>query len=136
MALLNKVFLMGNLTRDVDLRTMPGGNTVCDFGLAVSRKFITNGRQQTEVCFVNISVWGKTAEICKQNLSKGSRVFVEGRLRFEQWESRTGGGTRSKLSVVAENVQFIDTDKYDDGAGSGLQSLGSLLKESGVINDD
>lgn len=127
---------MGNLTRDVDLRTMPGGNTVCDFGLAVSRKFITNGRQQTEVCFVNISVWGKTAEICKQNLSKGSRVFVEGRLRFEQWESRTGGGTRSKLSVVAENVQFIDTDKYDDGAGSGLQSLGSLLKESGVINDD
>lgn len=127
---------MGNLTRDAELRTMPGGNTVCDFRLAVSRKFITNGRKQTEVCFVNISVWGKTAEICKQNLSKGSRVLVEGRLRFEQWESRTGGGTRSKLSVVAENVQFIDTDKYDDGVERGLQSLGFPLNESGVIDDD
>lgn len=114
MASLNKVFLWGNLTREVDLRHTQDGNAVCDFGLAVSRKFTVNGQQQEEVCFVDISVWGKTAENCKQYLSKGSQVIVEGRLKLEQWEDRNGGGKRSKLKVQAENVQFVGGRREDN----------------------
>lgn len=114
MASLNKVLLLGNLSREVDLRHTQGGNAVCEFGLAVSRKFTSNGQQQEEVCFVDIEVWGKIAENCKQYLSKGSQVAVEGRLKLEQWEDRNGGGKRSKLKVLAENVQFIGSRRDDN----------------------
>ncbi len=115
MASLNKVFLWGNLTREVDLRHTQTGDAVCEFGLAVSRKFTSNGQQQEEVCFVDISAWGKTAENCKQYLSKGSQVMVEGRLKLDQWEDRNGGGKRSKLKVQAENVQFVGSRREDNG---------------------
>ena len=105
MASLNKVFLLGNLTRDPDLRYTPSGSAVCEFGIAVSRRFSANGAEQDEVCFVDIVVWSKQAENCKQYLSKGSPALIEGRLQFDQWEDRNGGGKRSRLRVLAERVQ-------------------------------
>lgn len=107
MASLNKVFLLGNLTRDPDFRNTSSGSAVCDFGLATTRRFMANGQQQEETCFVDITVWGKPAENCNKYLSKGSQVMIEGRLKFDQWEDRNGGGKRSKLIVIAEVVQFI-----------------------------
>lgn len=111
MASLNKVFLLGNLTRDPDLRYTPSGSAVCEFGLAVSRRFSANGADQEEVCFVDIIVWSKQAENCKQYLSKGSPALIEGRLQFDQWEDRNGGGKRSRLRVLAERVQFVGTPR-------------------------
>lgn len=106
MASLNKVYLIGNLTRDPDLRGTPGGSSVCTLGIAVNRRYTVNGQERDETVFVDVEVWGKTAEVCHRNLAKGSSVMIEGRLKLDQWEDRNGG-KRSKLSVVAENVQFI-----------------------------
>ena len=118
MASLNKVFLLGNLTRDPDLRYTPSGAAVCEFGLAVSRRFSANGAEQDEVCFVDIVVWSKQAENCKQYLSKGSPALIEGRLQFDQWEDRNGGGKRSKLSVVADQVTFIGPRRDNPQGGN------------------
>lgn len=114
MASLNKVFLLGNLTRDPDLRYTPSGAAVCEFGIAVSRRFSANGAEQDEVCFVDIVVWSKQAENCKQYLSKGSPALIEGRLQFDQWEDRNGGGKRSRLRVLAERVQFVGSPRRND----------------------
>lgn len=117
MASLNKVFLLGNLTRDPDLRGFPNGQSVCDLRLAVSRRFVSNGQDQEETCFVDVVVWGKAAGNCRQYLSKGSQVMVEGRLQLDTWEDRNGGGQRSRLRVVAENIQFMSR-RRDDAAGA------------------
>ena len=116
MASLNKVFLLGNLTRDPDLRYTPSGAAVCEFGIAVSRRFSANGAEQDEVCFVDIVVWSKQAENCKQYLSKGSPALIEGRLQFDQWEDRNGGGKRSRLRVLAERVQFVGAPRRNDNS--------------------
>lgn len=120
MAYLNKVFLLGNLTREPDFRGLPSGQSVCTLGLAVNRRFMSsNGQEQEEPCFVDVAVWGKAAQNCRQYLSKGSQVMVEGRLRLETWEDRNGGGRRSRLSVVAENVQFMNRrNREDNGSGN------------------
>ena len=108
MASFNKVILIGNLTRDPDLRTTQNGTAICDLGLAVNRRWRDqSGRDQEETTFVDVSVWGRSAENCAQYLQKGAPVLVEGRLRLEQWEDRNGGGKRSRLTVVAEVVQFL-----------------------------
>ena len=117
MASLNKVFLLGNLTRDPDLRGFSNGQNVCDLGLAVSRRFMSNGQEQEETCFVDVVVWGKAAANCRQYLSKGSQVMVEGRLQLDSWEDRNGGGRRTKLRVVAENIQFMNR-RRDDVSGN------------------
>ena len=117
MASLNKVFLLGNLTREPDLRAFPNGQSVCDLRLAVSRRFTSNGQEQEETCFVDVVVWGKAANNCRQYLSKGSQVMVEGRLQLDTWEDRNGGGQRSRLRVVAENIQFMSR-RRDDGDAS------------------
>ena len=117
MASLNKVFLLGNLTRDPDLRGFPNGQSVCDLRLAVSRRFTSNGQEQEETCFVDVVVWGKAASNCRQYLSKGSQVMIEGRLQLDTWEDRNGGGQRSRLRVVAEHVQFMNR-RREDGAPS------------------
>jgi single-strand DNA-binding protein len=106
MANLNKVFLMGNLTRDPELRYTPSGIAVVNFGMAVNRRFTdANGEKKEDVCFVRITVFGKQAETCNQYLSKGNPVFVEGRLQYRSWESE--GQKRNSLDVVAERVQFL-----------------------------
>ena len=114
MASLNKVFLLGNLTKEPDLRAFPNGQSVCDLRLAVSRRFTSNGQEQEETCFVDVVVWGRAANNCRQYLSKGSQVMVEGRLQLDTWEDRNSGGQRSRLRVVAENIQFMSR-RRDEG---------------------
>jgi len=107
MANLNKVFLIGNLTRDPELRYVPSGTAVANFGLATNRVYTTSsGEKKQETCFVRIVVWGKMAEVCGEYLSKGSPVFIEGRLQYRAWDS-PNGEKRSMLEVQAERVQFL-----------------------------
>ena len=116
MASLNKVFLLGNLVRDPDLRGLPNGQSVCELRMAVSRRYTNGSGQEVEdTCFVDVVVWGKSAKNCKQYLAKGSQVMVEGRLQLDQWEDRNGGGTRSRLRVIAEQVQFMSRRSNNDG---------------------
>ena len=106
MASFNKVLLMGNLTRDPELRYTASGAAVASFGLAVNRKFKQGEEWKDEVCFVDITVWAKQGENCAQYLHKGSLVFLEGRLNYQTWEA-DGGQKRNKLEVVAYNIQFL-----------------------------
>jgi len=119
MASLNKVLLIGNLTRDPELRYIPSGTAVAKFGLAVNRDYTdrASGEKKESVCFVDITVWGKQAEICNQYLSKGRPVFLEGRLEFSSWETKEGD-KRNKLEVVAERVQFLGGRKDGEGGGA------------------
>lgn len=106
MASLNKVFLIGNLTRDPEVRYLPSGMAVADLRLAVSRRFKgQNGEDRDETCFVNVAVWGRQGETCGQYLTKGSPLLVEGRLQYEEWERE--GQKQSRLRVVAERTQFL-----------------------------
>ena len=98
---LNKVFLMGNLTRDPEMRTLPSGTTVCAFGVAVNRQFVNAaGVTQEEVCFIDVSAFGRSGEVVAQYLRKGSPIFVEGRLHFEQWDERETGSKRCMLAAT------------------------------------
>ena len=107
MANLNKVFLIGNLTRDPELRYLPDGRPVCNFGIAVNRTYITSNKEKKEeVCFLRIVVWGKQAESCSQYLNKGRSVFIDGRLQSRSWETPSGE-KRSALDIIAERVQFL-----------------------------
>ncbi|MFH1791134.1 MAG: single-stranded DNA-binding protein [Candidatus Omnitrophota bacterium] len=106
-ASLNRVFLMGNLTRDPELRYIPSGTAVASFTLAVNRTFTgQSGEKKDEVAFIRIVVWGRRAEVCGEYLSKGSPVFVEGRLRTRSWKT-PDGQARSAMEVVAQSVQFL-----------------------------
>ena len=106
MASLNRVILLGNLTRDPELRYVPSGAAVTSFGLAMNRTFTTqSGEKKEEVCFVNVVVWGKQAESAGQYLNKGSLVLIEGRLTYRTWEQV--GQKRSILEVRADRVQFL-----------------------------
>lgn len=108
MMTLNRVMLAGNLTRQPDLRETPSGATVANFGLAMNERYTSRqGEEREDVCFVDVEVWGKQAEMCGQYLSKGNPAFVEGRLRCDRWEDRGTGQTRSRLVVRAERVQFL-----------------------------
>jgi single-strand DNA-binding protein len=108
MANFNKVYLMGNLTRDPEMRVTPKGTAICQFGLAVSRSWKDeSGQVREEATFVDIEAWGKQGETISKYCTKGRPLFVEGRLRFDQWEDKTSGQKRSKLKVVLENFQFI-----------------------------
>lgn len=117
MANLNKVLLIGRLTRDPELRYTPSGAAVADFGLAINRFFKgKDGNRQEETAFVDVAAWGKTGELVSQYLKKGRQAFIEGHLRFEQWTSKEGQ-KRSKLTVVAESVQFLDSKEAGGGGG-------------------
>lgn len=105
MASVNKVFLMGNLTRDPEIRYLTSGTPVATFGLAVNKKYKSGEEWKEEVCFVDISVFGKQAEACSTYLQKGSQAFIEGELHFSSWEKE--GQKKSKLDVRATNVQFL-----------------------------
>src|SRR5262245_44060618 len=120
MASFNRVVLLGNLTRDPQLRYLPSQTPVVDFGMAMNRKFKTqSGEQRDETTFVDCSAFGRTAEIINQYCRKGNMLFVEGRLRYEQWEDKQGGGKRSKLSVHVENVQLMPRGSGGGGPESG-----------------
>ena len=121
MASLNKVLLMGNLTRNPEIRYTPGGSAVCEFGMAMNRRFMqANGQEKDETCFVDITVWGKQAESSSRFLQKGSSVFVEGRLVYDQWTEKETGNKRSRLRIYAERVQFLDRrDQAGQPGGEG-----------------
>jgi single-strand DNA-binding protein len=115
----NRVILIGNLTREPELRYTPNNTAVTDLGLAVNRNYQDgSGEWQEDTAFVDVTVWGRQAENASQYLDKGSRVFIEGRLTFDQWEN-DAGENRSKLSVTAEKVEFLDSAEQSDGPESG-----------------
>jgi single-strand DNA-binding protein len=115
MASYNKVHLMGNLTRDPQLKYLPSQTQVVEFGIACNRKFKSaTGEDREEVTFVDVSAFGKTAELINQYFTKGKPIFIEGRLKYDTWEDKQGGGKRSKLTVVAENIVFLP--RGDSGA--------------------
>lgn len=108
MANLNRVLLIGNLTRDPELRYVPSGTAVTNFSIAVNRLYTAqSGEKKKETCFIRIVVWGKMAEICGEYIGKGSSVFVEGRLQSRSWET-SDGQKRNTIEVVANSVQFLD----------------------------
>jgi len=119
MATLNKVFLIGNLTRDPELKYTANGTGVTKFGLAVNRKYNSqDGEKKEDTCFVDITAWDKLAEACSEHLSKGRLVFVEGRLQYQSWES-DDGTKRSKLEVIAQNIQFLGGKQENGGETDG-----------------
>ena len=128
MANFNKVLLMGNLTRDPELRFTSSGSALAKFGLAVSRKYKSGEEWKEDVCFVDITVWGKLAENCAEYLSKGRPVFIDGRLQFSTWET-DDGQKRSKLEVVANMVQFLGQ------GGGGKQGMGADTEDVPVKDD-
>jgi len=129
----NKVLLMGNLTRDIEVRYLPKTNTaVAKIGLAVNHRFRTqSGEDREEVTFVDCEAFGKTAETMGQYLKKGRPVFIEGRLKLDQWDDKQSGEKRSKMKVVVEEFRFIDSGGGgggggdDEGAGGRRQPAGA-----------
>ena len=129
MASFNKVILMGNLTRDPELRYTPSGAPVCNFDLAVNRSYTTQGgERRDEVCYITIVVWGKQAETCGEYLGKGRTVLVDGHLQQRSWETPEGQ-KRSKHEVVAERVQFLGPRKAAPVAGGPGGGPGSVEDE-------
>lgn len=125
---LNRVMLMGNLTRDVELKYTAGNQALANLGIAVNRKYKTAaGEEREDVTFVDCEAWGKTAEVMGKYLSKGRPVYVEGRLKLDQWEKE--GVKHSKLRVVVESFQFIDSKAGGGGGGGGGE--GGSSEESG-----
>jgi single-strand DNA-binding protein len=121
MANFNKVYLIGNLTRDPELRVTPKGTAICQFGLAVNRQFKDeSGATRDETTFVDIEAWGRQGETISKYCTKGRPLFVEGRLKFDQWEDKTSGQKRSRLKVVLEGFQFLG----GRGEGGGAPSSG------------
>ena len=108
MANLNKVHLIGNLTRDPELRHTPKGTAVAEFGLAINRVWYDDNKQkQEETTFVDVTLWGRTAEVAQKYLFKGNPCYIEGRLSLETWEDKTTGQKRSKLKVIGESLQLL-----------------------------
>lgn len=108
MASVNKVMLLGNLTRDPEIRYTPKGTAVTDLGMAVNRvRTGDNGERIEEVTYVDVTLWGRQAELAGQYLGKGRPVFIEGRLQLDQWDDKQSGQKRSRLRVVGENMQFL-----------------------------
>jgi len=119
----NKVILVGNLTRDVELKYTPSGTAIAKFGIATNRTYkdAMTGENKQETMFIDITVFGRSAEVANQYLKKGRRVLIEGRLVLDQWVDSTGQ-KRSRHSIVAEKVQFMDTKSESENSGYNYQS--------------
>ena len=140
MANFNKVFLMGNLTRDPEVRTTPSGLKIAKFGMAVNRRYRTRDEEtKEETTFVDMDAFGNQAEIIERYCQKGSPLFVEGRLRLDQWETKTGD-KRSKLSVVVENFQFLgrgqDGSDAPTSASAGAPAPGAVAPPKPATGSD
>jgi single-strand DNA-binding protein len=135
MASLNKVFLIGNLTKPPELRYTPSGTAGADLRLAVNRNYTTQGGEKREdTCFLTVVVWGKQAESCGEYLDKGSPILVEGRLQTREWEAKDGG-KRTVIEVVAERVQFMGRGRATAPA-TVAASAEPFAEEAGSGNDD
>jgi single-strand DNA-binding protein len=142
MGTMNRVFLMGNLTRAPELRKTPTGIAVSDLGLAVNEKYRSKSGEMVEsVCFADVVVWGQQAETCGQYLGKGSPVMVEGRLQLDQWKTDSGEN-RSRLRVRADRVQFLGKPRQGSSLDGGNdraeanQAQGATIAGNGGSNDD
>lgn len=115
---LNKTFLMGNITRDIEVKYTPGGTAVCEVGLAVNRSWFDKNanERKEEVTFVDCTLFGKQAELAGQYLAKGRPVFFEGRLKLDSWDDKQTGQKRSKMRVIVEEMQFLGTGKSSGGS--------------------
>ena len=119
MASFNKVILLGNLTRDPEVRYTPKGSAVCDLGLAVNRTYtLDNGEKREEVTFVDVVLWARLAEIAGEYLKKGRPVFIEGRLQLDTWDDKQSGQKRSKLRVIGETMQLLGSRPSGGGESS------------------
>jgi single-strand DNA-binding protein len=126
MGSLNRVYLMGNLTREVEMRSTPSGMAVADLGVAVNERYRNKEGQEVEkTCFADVVVWGRQAETCERYLAKGSGVLVEGRLQLDRW-STEAGEKRSRLRVRADRVQFVGRPR-----GNGVEPGAGLVSPSG-----
>ncbi|MFG0319640.1 MAG: single-stranded DNA-binding protein [Planctomycetota bacterium JB042] len=140
---LNKVFLMGRLTRDPEQRFISSGQAVTNLGVAINRTFTTNGEKREETTFVDVEAWGQRGDLIAKYLKKGNPIFIEGRLKFDTWESKEGE-KRSKLRVVLDNFQFIGggaqrTDSQEeqlDPSHFGIDPSGGGAAEAGGGGDD
>src|SRR5436190_13857643 len=138
MASFNKVILLGNLTRDPEVRYTPKGSAVCDLGIAVNRVYTTDsGERREEVTYVDVVLWARLAEIAGEYLKKGRAVFIEGRLQMDTWEDKQTGQKRSRIKVVGENMQFVDSrrdgggDEEGGGGGGGNYSRPAQSRPAG-----
>jgi single-strand DNA-binding protein len=120
----NRVIMLGNLTRDIELRYLQSGTAVASTAIATNRRFKNQmGEQQEEVCFVDITFFGRTAEIANQYLGRGRKVLIEGRLKLDQWTDQNGN-KRSKHSIVVENLQMVDSKNSSESGYQQQQSGG------------
>jgi len=120
----NKIIQAGNLTRDIELRYSQSGTGIAKTAIATTRKFTSNGEKKEEVCFVDITFFGRSAEVANQYLRKGSKVLIEGRLQFDQWVDQwvdQNGGKRSKHSISVETMQMLDSKSDNQTQGGGSQ---------------
>jgi len=138
MASVNKVILIGNITRDPEIKYIPKGTAVTDLGLAVNRRYsIEGGGRREETVFIEITFWGRQAEVASEFLKRGSTVYVEGRLQMDTWEDKQTGQKRSRLRVVAENFQLLwgrqggpaSPQHFEDASSFPGQPPASSLKE-------
>jgi single-strand DNA-binding protein len=126
MANLNKVMLIGNLTRDPELRHTPKGTAVSEISMAINRVWNNDqGQKQEETTFVEVTLWGRQAELAQQYLTKGRPVYIEGRLNLDTWDDKETGKKRSKLRVIGENMQFLSSGTSAGGGGGGSSERSS-----------
>jgi single-strand DNA-binding protein len=118
MVTLNKAFIIGRVTRDPDMRYTQGGTAVVNFGVALNRVYTVNDEKKEEVTYVDVCAWGKTAEFVKKYFEKGKNIFVEGRLNMREWEDKNNGTKRTKLEIVADNIQFVGDKQSQGGNGA------------------
>jgi single-strand DNA-binding protein len=117
---LNKVMLMGNLTRDPEIKYTPKGMAIAHFGIAVNRVWSNEaGEKQEEVTFIDIEMFGRKAEVVGEYFKKGKPIYVEGRLKLDQWDDKTSGQKKSKLKVVGETFEFLGSREGGGGGGGG-----------------
>jgi single-strand DNA-binding protein len=125
MASFNKVILVGNLTRDPEVRYTPKGSAVCDLGLAVNRQYsLENGEKREEVTFVDVVLWARLAEIAGEYLKKGRPVLIEGRLQLDSWDDKQSGQKRSKLRVIGETMQLLGSRPGGGGGSEADEAMG------------
>jgi len=125
MANLNKVMLIGNLTRDPEIKYTPKGSAVADIGLAINRTYTPEGgEKREETTFVDVVLWGRLAELAGEYLKKGRSVYIEGRLQLDSWDDKQTGQKRTKMRVVGETMQFLGAPRGDSGGGGGEEGGG------------
>lgn len=137
MPALNKVMLMGNLTRDPEIRVTPKGTSICQFSLAINREYKTeSGEKREDVLFVDIEAWGKQGETVAKYCTKGRPLYVEGRLRLDQWEDKNTKEKRSRMKVVLEQFQFLGGGNSNDGAAPSAERAAPAAQAKPAKNED